>query len=62
MSDLDRRSSSYTARGPTARSWSAVIERLQGSGYHVTAPQFPSRRWQLTSPGSVRCWPARTDR
>ena len=22
-------------------SWSAVIERLQGSGYHVTAPQFP---------------------
>jgi pimeloyl-ACP methyl ester carboxylesterase len=22
-------------------SWSAVIERLQASGYHVTAPQFP---------------------
>ena len=22
-------------------SWSAVIERLQGDGYHVTAPQFP---------------------
>ena len=22
-------------------SWSAVIERLQDSGYHVTAPQFP---------------------
>jgi pimeloyl-ACP methyl ester carboxylesterase len=22
-------------------SWSAVIERLQGAGYHVTAPQFP---------------------
>jgi pimeloyl-ACP methyl ester carboxylesterase len=22
-------------------SWSAVIEPLQGSGYHVTAPQFP---------------------
>jgi pimeloyl-ACP methyl ester carboxylesterase len=22
-------------------SWSAVIEGLQGSGYHVTAPQFP---------------------
>jgi pimeloyl-ACP methyl ester carboxylesterase len=21
--------------------WSGVIERLQGSGYHVTAPQFP---------------------
>jgi pimeloyl-ACP methyl ester carboxylesterase len=21
--------------------WSAVIERLQGDGYHVTAPQFP---------------------
>jgi pimeloyl-ACP methyl ester carboxylesterase len=22
-------------------SWSAVIERLQADGYHVTAPQFP---------------------
>ena len=22
-------------------SWSAVVERLQASGYHVTAPQFP---------------------
>src|SRR5271166_1864926 len=22
-------------------SWSAVIERLQAAGYHVTAPQFP---------------------
>lgn len=22
-------------------SWSSVIERLQGDGYHVTAPQFP---------------------
>src|SRR5271169_6817716 len=22
-------------------SWSAVIERLQGEGYHVIAPQFP---------------------
>src|SRR6187455_960272 len=22
-------------------SWSAVIERLQAGGYHVTAPQFP---------------------
>jgi pimeloyl-ACP methyl ester carboxylesterase len=22
--------------------WSAVIERLQGKGYHVTAPQFPN--------------------
>jgi pimeloyl-ACP methyl ester carboxylesterase len=22
-------------------SWSAVIERLQGDGYHITAPQFP---------------------
>ena len=22
-------------------SWSAVIERLQGEGYNVTAPQFP---------------------
>jgi pimeloyl-ACP methyl ester carboxylesterase len=21
--------------------WSAVIERLQAGGYHVTAPQFP---------------------
>ena len=21
--------------------WSAVIERLQSDGYHVTAPQFP---------------------
>ena len=21
--------------------WSAVIERLQASGYHVIAPQFP---------------------
>ena len=21
--------------------WSGVIERLQGGGYHVTAPQFP---------------------
>ena len=21
--------------------WSAVIERLQADGYHVTAPQFP---------------------
>jgi alpha/beta hydrolase family protein len=23
-------------------SWSAVIERLQAGGYHVTAPQFPT--------------------
>ncbi len=23
-------------------SWSAVIERVQASGYHVTAPQFPT--------------------
>src|SRR5437588_9149587 len=22
-------------------SWSAVVERLQADGYHVTAPQFP---------------------
>jgi pimeloyl-ACP methyl ester carboxylesterase len=22
-------------------SWSAVIERLQADGFHVTAPQFP---------------------
>ena len=21
--------------------WNGVIERLQGAGYHVTAPQFP---------------------
>ena len=25
-------------------SWSAVIERLQADGYHVTAPQFPMTR------------------
>ena len=25
-------------------SWSAVIERLQAAGYHVTAPQFPMTR------------------
>jgi len=30
-----------TARGPNGSSWSAVIERLQADGYHVTAPQFP---------------------
>jgi hypothetical protein len=31
-------------------SWSAVIERLQGSGYHVTAPGCRKRTsWALRS-------------
>jgi pimeloyl-ACP methyl ester carboxylesterase len=30
-----------TVRGRTARVGSAVIERLQAAGYHVTALQFP---------------------
>ena len=43
-------------------SWSSVIERLQADGYHVTAPQFPSRRWQMMSPGFAKFWHSRTDR
>ncbi len=40
--------------------WSGVIERLQGGGYHVTAPQFPrDLDWPMTSPGCVTCWSSR---
>ena len=33
--------------------WSAVIERLQADGYHVTAPQFPKPRSLTTSHDSA---------
>ena len=48
-------------------SWSAVIERLQADGYHVTAPQFPLTsladdvarlRQVLSSRTARRSWPA----
>ena len=48
-------------------SWSAVIERLQGEGYNVTAPQFPMNalannvdrlRLVLSRQGDRRSWPA----
>ncbi len=47
--------------------WSAVIERLQGDGYHVTAPQFPltaladdvARLRQVLPPGAERQFAAR---
>jgi pimeloyl-ACP methyl ester carboxylesterase len=41
-------------------SWSAVIERLQDSGYHVIAPQFPMTSLAADVAGCARCWPART--
>jgi len=43
-------------------SWSAVIERLQADGYHVTAPQFPMTQLSADVAGCARCWLARTAR
>jgi hypothetical protein len=41
--DMDNQPNIVLVQGAWADGscWSAVIERLQANGYHVTAPQFP---------------------